>query len=616
MERDIISAAMGERPFDLAIRNVQLVNVLTEEIYPADIGIAGDTFAYVGPFKSEHSAAETIDGGGMFAVPGFIDSHMHIESSMMTPAAFAEAVVPLGTTTVAADPHEIGNVLGKAGVRMLCEMSRNLPLEVHVMAPSTIPSAPGFETSAVEIDGGDVAEMLGYPGVLGLGEVMDFNGVIAGDKKLMGIIAAAKQAGVLLDGHAPLLRGRELQAFAASGIDCDHTYMDSDIAREKLRYGMWIQIQERFLSKELMQFLAACPVQNRITLVTDDVPLTRLASQGHLNSLVRKAIALGLPAQKAIRYVTINPADRLRLYRSGAIAPGRQADMLLLSGLEEAAVEKVFVRGKLAAEGGRMLVPVAVNKFPLEAYTTMKIRPLSAADFVIPAGGAGGKNCAAINTPGAAINTPRAASALVNAIEQDGKTSRTKGVLRRCNIEKGVLVQGELVKMAVFERHTGKAGRSIALLANLEKFQGAMATTYAHDCHNLVVYSSNDDDAVLAANKVIAMGGGVSAYLAGKELCAIALPIAGILCADKLETLSKKFASLLDAAKVMQLNHAEPLTFLTLMALAVSPEIKLTDRGLLDVIHKRFIPLIEEIPGTCAEAESRGSPPEEPVQKK
>jgi adenine deaminase len=574
---DVIRAAMGERPFDRALRDIQLVNVLTEEIYPSDIGIVGDTIAYTGPFKPEHRALETIDGRGMFAAPGFIDSHMHIESSMMTPAAFCNAVVPLGTTAVAADPHEIGNVLGTAGVRLLCEQSRDLPLTVFVLAPSTIPSAPGFETSAVEIEGRHIAEMLKFPGVLGLGEVMDFNGVIAGDTRMMDVISTAQEAGVLIDGHCPLLKGKELQAFASAGIDCDHTYMDSETAADKLRCGLWIQIQERFLTRELMAFIEKSPVRNRICLVTDDVPITRLASRGHLDSVARKAIALGLSPVRAVRSITINPADRLRMFNAGAIAPGRRADMVLLSNIETLTVEKVFIAGALTAEGGRMRNPAAPKVFPPDTRRTLKINPLSLRDFEIPCQGT---------------------EALVNVIVQDGKTSRTKLLARqRCAVEKGILVQGGLAKMAVFERHTGKAGRSLGLMSNMETFRGAMATTYAHDCHNLVVFSSSDADAVLAANTVISMNGGISAVLEGKVLCAIPLPIGGILCDDPLDALNRKFQSLLEASRIMGLNHEEPLTFLTLMSLAVSPEIKLTDKGLVDVIHKRFVPLIEEMIG-------------------
>jgi adenine deaminase len=248
--------------------------------------------------------------------------------------------------------------------------------------------------------------------------------------------------------------------------------------------------------------------------------------------------------------------------------------MLLLSDLEKVAVEEVFIRGRLCAQKGRMLTPAAAGRFPPEAYNTVKLPPLSEQDFVIPVAG------------------PPVEEVEINAIEQDGKTSRTKQKIVKCKVSDGKLLQGKLMKMEVFERYSGKAGRSLGLIANMEDFKGAMATTYAHDCHNLTVYSANDADAALAANTLIGSGGGVAAVLDGKILSAIALPIGGILCEDNIETLSQKFVSFLEAAKTMGLNHEEPLSFLCLMALAVSPEIKLTDRGLLDVMKKQFIPLI------------------------
>jgi adenine deaminase len=566
-----IQACMGKIPFDIAVCNVQLLNVFTDEIYGVDIGISEDQFAYVGKFNKEHKALKSIDGRNRFAAPGFIDSHMHIESSMMTPVAFAEAVLPLGTTSIAADPHEIANVLGVDGVKMLCEQVRDLPLHVYIMAPSTIPSAPGFENSGIEITEKEITEILRLPGVYGLGEVMDFLGVITCDQKIMGVIEAAKKEGVLLDGHTPLLEGKELEAFVASGIDCDHTYMDVEIVKEKLRYGMCVQIQERFFSKELMAYLNSCPVQSRIMLVTDDVPVSRLAANGHLNSLVKKAIAMGLDPKKAYRYVTINAADRLRLYRRGAIAPGRKADLILLDSLEEAMPSLVMSDGQVVAENGRTSIMLERRKFPEKAYHTMHIEPVSEKDFEIPCEGS---------------------QAVVNVIVQDGKTSRTQLEQKICKVESGALKQGELVKMAVLNRYKGNNNRGIALLGNLSGFKGAIATTYAHDCHNLTVYASNDRDLCLAANTVISVGGGVAAVQDGQVLCSIPLPIAGLLCEDDLKTLSEKFGIFNKTAKNMGLNHEEPLTFITLMALAVSPNVKLTDMGIIDVATKTFLPLV------------------------
>lgn len=579
MEIRAVEAAMGRIPFDLAIRNVRVVNVMTREIMEADVGIAGDTIAYVGAWQDNHSARNVIGGEGRFAIPGLIDSHMHIESSMMTPVHFAQAILPMGTTTVAADPHEIGNVLGTAGVRFLCDQSRGLPLHVHILAPSTIPSAPGFETAGADIGFGEIEELLAYSGVLGLGEVMDFNGVIAGEDKITAVINAAREKGVLLDGHVPTLRGRQLQAFVASGIDCDHTYMNPELVKEKLSLGMCVQIQECFLTPELMAYLNDFPVQNRIMLVTDDVPIGRLAKKGHLGGMVRRAIAMGLDPMKALCYVTINAADRLRLYDRGAIVPGRKADILLLSGaLKELCPYMVISDGRPVAKDGNMLVSLESTAIPQEVYNTMHLAEVTEQDFVIPYQGE---------------------SAVVNLIRQDGKSSHTVLEKGECLAENGALLQGHYVKMAVFDRHTGKGGRSLGLISNMEGFSGALATTYAHDCHNLTVYSSNDKDAALAANTLIRQGGGVAAVQDGEVLCAIPLSIGGILCEERMEPLAEKFADFERAVKQVGLNHEETLIFLTLMPLAVSPEVKLTNLGVVDVMKKRFLPLIVSDEDVC-----------------
>jgi adenine deaminase len=574
MVQDIVNAAMRRKAFDVIIRNVQIVQVCSGEIIPGDIGIAAGKVAFIGKLEEDCQAGEIVEGNGRYAVPGFIDSHMHLESSMMTPAHFAEAVLPMGTTSVAADPHEIGNVMGAEGVALLCEMTRGLPLHVYMMAPSTIPSAPGFEMSGADIRSEEVERMLKFPGVIGLGEVMDFNGVADADPRMMEIIETALKSGLLLDGHVPAFRGQKLQAFAASGIDCDHTYMDPQIVAEKLRYGMCVQIQERFFTPELMAYLNQCPVQNRIMLATDDVPLSRLASQGHLDSLVRKAIAMGLNPMRAIRYVTINAADRLRLYHRGAIVPGRQADIVLLDSLTEVSVSAVFCDGVKTAENGRMVRPAVSKPFPEAAYRTMKLTELSEADFQVKSKGR---------------------KALVHVMEQDGKTSRTDLKQEWCEVKDGLVQMNEgMAKMAVFNRYGRTGNRQVGFLGNMKEFHGALATTYAHDCHNLTVYGSNDADMCLAANLLIRNGGGVAAVADGEILSLIPLPIAGLLCEDEMPVLAKKFEGFVEAARRMKLNHEEVLTFITLMALAVSPKVKLTDLGLVDTVNKCFLPLVAE----------------------
>ncbi len=566
-----IQACMGKIPFDLAIYDVQLFNVFTNEIEDVDIGIAGDEFAYVGKFQKEHHALTRIDGRHRFAAPGLIDSHMHLESSMMTPAQFAAAVLPLGTTSVAADPHEIGNVLGVDGVKIICDQVKVLPLHVYMMAPSTIPSAPGFEKSGAVISGKEITKMLAFSGVHGLGEVMDFFGVTDCDPKMMGVIEAARKKDVLLDGHTPLLKGKELQAFIASGIDCDHTYMDVEIVKEKLRLGMCVQIQERFLTQELTAYLNHYPVQNRIMLVTDDVAVNRLATNGHLNALIKKAIVLGLETKKAYRYATINAAEHLRLYHRGAIAPGRRADLILLDSMEEALPALVVSDGKVVAENGHLTISLPKYKFPRKVFHSIHIRPVQERDFEIP------------------CQSPKA---LVNVIVHDGKTSRTRLEQKICDAENGVLKPENLVKMVVLNRYHANNNRGLALLGNLSGFRGAIATTYAHDCHNLTVYASNDFDLCLAVDTIVSTGGGLVAVQDGQVLCSIPLPIAGLMCEDDFKTLAKKFNDFNRISKKMGLNHEEPLIFLTLMPLAVIPDVRLTDMGIVDVRNKTFLPLV------------------------
>ena len=570
---------MGRIPFDLLVLNVQLVNVLTAKIYPADIAIIDGEFAFIGKALPIHSAEAYFDAKGAFAVPGYIDSHMHIESSMMTPENFARAVVPMGTTTVAADPHEIANVLGERGVQLLADRSRGLPLHIHIMAPSTVPSAPGFETSAASVGPEEVTRMLSYPGVLGLGEVMDFNGVIAGDPTMLAIIAAAKRQGVLLDGHVPTLKGHQLQAFISSGIDADHTYMDPLIVEEKLQNGMAVQIQQRFFTKELMAYLNQAPVQDRIMLVTDDVPISRLAQYGHVDALLRHAVSLGLDPIKAVRYVTINAANRLRLYHKGAVAPGNAADLVLIDNLSSFDALSVFSDGRLVAQGKSMVISTEAEPFPPDTFKTMHLEPVTLSAFRIEAEGN---------------------QALVTIMMQDGRTSRTTKSQVQLPVIDNTLQQESFMKMTIFERHTAQGRFSHGLIGNMEGFRGAIATSYAHDCHNLIVYSADDSDAVLAANTVIATQGGVAVVLDGVVLASIALPIAGLLCEEDMASIAAKFAAIDAAAhEQLHLNHEETLTFITLMPLAVSPEIKLTDKGLLDVMNKRFVPLIS----SCSDEE-------------
>ena len=484
----VVQAVRGERPFDILLQNVQIVNVFDSSIMPGCIGVVGGRVAYVGAFEPDLHARRTIDGKGRYALPGFVDSHMHLESSMLTPAHFARVALSCGTTTVAADPHEIGNVMGLEGVQALVEACQGLPLRALIMAPSTIPSAPGFEGSGYEVGPREVDRLLNLPGVYGLGEVMDFNGVADGEAHILSVVERASRRHCLLDGHASLLTGRRLQAFRAVGIDSDHTTNCADKLREELALGFTVQIQESMLSEEMVRAMNDAPIQDRICLVTDDVPLPRLMRNGHLNHVVEKAVALGLDPMRAIRFATINPAQRLRLYDVGGIAPGMEADLQLVADLRHPRPEVVLRAGEPVVEEGRFLARLPGEIPEHLRDNSLHLDPVTEKDLQItcpvPAGFPGGEGVA-------------------NLIWQDGVSVRTRRV--RAPVQLGEERDGLAIahtepwlKMAVWNRY-GKNRRGLGLVGGMDGVDGAAALTYGHDCHNLTVFGGNDRDMVLAA---------------------------------------------------------------------------------------------------------------------
>ncbi len=579
-----ILAILGKIPFDLAIRNVRVVNVFNNEIKLLDIGVVGDTIAYVGTMGSHHRAVRTVDGDGKYALPGFVDAHMHLESSMMIPANFAKAVIACGTTTVAADPHEIANVMGRKGVEALMQATEGLPLRAMIFAPSTIPSLPGYEDSNYEVNGEEMERLLDIPGIHGLGEVMDFNGVAAGEPEILKVIEAGAKRGVILDGHASMLTGDRLQAFRATGIDSDHTTPTAEKLKEELALGFNVQIQEIMLSEAMVQAINEAPLQNRICLVTDDVPLPRLVHDGHLNHVVEKAIELGLDPLTAIRCTTINAADRLRLHDVGAICPGRKADIQLVSDLKHPRPDSVFFGGQHVFEKGAYLVDFPVTRMPEELYRSMNRKPMEAKDFVLKCG---------------VSETFKAGKALTNIIYQDGIGVRTKHKQAWLPLEplaqgKARIVTDGYLTMAVCNRY-GKDQMGIGLVEGVGDFRGAVALTYGHDCHNLTVYGTDPKNMEAAANAIIASGGGICVVEDGRVLNLIKLPLAGLLCETPMELLQEQLDAFLCNCERLGFRHSRPLSFFTTMPLAVSPEIKCTDKGLLDVANKKFMSIVEEV---------------------
>ena len=587
MLKKLVDAIQGKIPFDLVIRNVRIVNVYQDMVLPGSIGIVDGRIAFTGIMDFPYMAKEEYDGHGQYALPGFVDSHMHLESSMLTPAYFSEIAVSCGTTTVAADPHEIGNVLGLEGVRALVALTRGLPLRVLMMAPSTIPSAPGFEGSGCEVGPEEAAALLDLPGMSGLGEVTDFNGVANGDARILSVIETAAERGCILDGHASVLTGRRLQAFRATGIDSDHTTSSAEKLLEELSLGFTVQIQECMLSEELVRAMNTVAIQNRICLVTDDVPLPRLMREGHLNHVVEKAISLGLDPLRAIRYASINPADRLRLYRVGAIDPGMTADIQLVADLLHPHPSAVICGGSFAFENGNFLLSSSRPQIPDTLYETVRCAAVKPEDF----------------TPTLHVSPSfEGGTALVNVIHQDGVSMRTKRIQKLLPVlmksGRPTLDTSSLFEMAVFNRY-GKNQHGIAFLDGMEHVQGAVALTYGHDSHNVAVFGNGAADMAVAANAVIKTQGGICAARGGKVTTLIPLPLAGLLSEESPDILLSELDAFLADCEQMGFHHANLMSFFTIMPLAVSPEIKCTDMGLLDVVNKQFLPLIERIEEGC-----------------
>lgn len=567
------AAAAGRRPFDRLITNVRIVNVFTGEVLPGHIGIAGGLFGRI--FEAGDPLPETgdaIDGRGRFAIPGLIDCHLHFESTMVMPPAFAEAVVPLGVLTVTPDPHEIVNVMGLEGMRLLLDASRGLPLDVLLQVPSSVP-ATSLETAGAAIGPAEVREALGWDGVIALGEVMDFPAVIAGDARMHDILEAALEVGTVIEGHGPSLTGGDLAAFVAAGIDSDHTLMTPALAVERLRNGMTVLLQEKSLSPHTLAAVETVAQALNLCLITDDVLPDDLVARGHLDLVLREAIRLGLDPVEAIRTVTLAPARRMRLYDRGGIAPGMVAHLVLATDLEDFHAEVVFARGVLVAQDGR-LQPGAITMEPAQVGRgTVRLLPPGQDRFRIPA-------------PGGHRQVR------IRVMEMNQANTFTKSAEATLPVVGGFVdwESGDLCLAAVFERH-GRAGTVGYGFVRGAFREGAMATTWAHDSHNLMVLGRSGADMVLAARWVIEHDGGMAAVRGGEVLAGVPLPIAGIVSDEPVPVVGRQVAGFRSAVERLGFLHRSPIMTLGVLTLAVSPELKLTDRGLVEVNRGRLVDL-------------------------
>ncbi len=568
---DLLAVARGDRPADLVLRNGRLVNVLSGDIEDADVALYGGRIAGVG---AGYAASEEVDLKGAFIAPGLIDAHVHIESSLCLPAQYAAAVVPHGVTTVAADPHEIANVAGAAGVRYMAECSRDLPLQVVLMAPSAVP-ATHMETSGAALSAEDLAGLLKEGTVHGLAELMNFPGTIQGDPEVLAKIAAFN--GRPKDGHAPALSGQLLNAYAAAGPGSDHECATVAEAAEKLARGLYVLMREATNARNLHTLLPLVNERNnrRICFCTDDRMPGDLLEQGSIDYILREAIAFGLEPVTAFRIATLNSAEWFGLHDRGAIAPGRRADLIVFDDLSAPTATKVYAGGRLWAEDGRLLNEKSLAQTSLPTAVSSSVRVAwDEFDLRIPAAGS------YIRVIGSLENQVLTEERILEARIEDGQavSDPTRDIL----------------KITVVDRHTASGSMGLGFIQGFGLRRGAIAGTIAHDHHNLIVIGVDDESMTTAARKVAEMGGGLAISEGQESLAVLPLPVAGLISDRPLGAVRSEYDALLDAAHEFGSTIYDPFMAMSFMGLEVIPKLKLTDQGLVDVEAFSFVDLFVE----------------------
>ncbi len=556
---------------DLCLRGGRVLDVFSGTFRRLDVSIAAGRIVSL----SERPASVTVDARGQWIVPGLIDAHVHLESSHLTPAEFAHAVVPRGTTTVIADPHEVANVCGVAGVRVLLDAARGLPLRVFFMAPSCVPAAP-FGTAAARLGPSEVAEILSWDDVLGLGEVMNVPGVLRGDPDLLAKLSLA--AGRPIDGHAPGLRGDDLARYIAAGPRTDHESTTLEEAEEKLAYGMHALIREGSAARNLRDLLPLLTDRSAgfVHFCTDDRSAETLVHEGHMDAIVRAAIGEGAPAERVLAAATIHTARAYGLRDLGAVAPGYRADLALVSDLEAFHPHAVYAAGHLAAKEGESLTPPPSDAALDELLDTVRVRRFDAGDLRIPA-------------PRSEDETARVIGVVPHQILTESRRA-VPAVRKGCACaDPG----RDLLKVAAFDRHTASGRIGLGFVSGFGLRRGALASTVAHDAHPLVAVGASDDDMALAARTVIASGGGQAVVADGEVLASLALPLAGLLSRRPAREVAGAEAALRSAAHDLGSPLPDPFATLSFLALPVIPHLRLTDEGLVDVDRFERVPLYE-----------------------
>ena len=582
--KELIKAALGLVECDLAIKNAQLLNVFTGEVYPATVFVYDGAIAHVEYRNLEEGldkVKNVVDAEGKYLIPGLIDAHMHIESSMLTPRNFAKVSIPSGTTTIVMDPHEIGNVYGVEGVKYMHDSGEGLPQRQFVDIPSCVPAVPGCENAGAEFFAKEIEELAELKRVIGLAEVMDYIGVINQEDRMADIIHAAERKGLYLQGHAPFVSGRDLSAYLIGGPVTDHESRTGEEAIEKLRSGMFIDSRESSIThnvKDIWEGVKHCKFFDHYCLCTDDREADDLLHEGHINYVVNAAIKYGMDPITAIKSATLNTAREINVTDLGAIAPGYVADMLLVENLSNIHPTHVFFEGKLVAQDGKLLQPIEDKEYEIETRNSLQLKELSLEDFHVDTPVENGK----VKVNVMVYPNLELSSTYVEKTEFEVKDG-------------SIVLPNDDYKFVIVLNRYGKGTIGKGIVKGFGTKKGALASTVSHDSHNLTVVYDNERDALLVANTLKECGGGMCAAYNGTVLSTLPLPLAGLMSLKSAEELSVVSQKMKQAIVELGLTDMEnPLLRIVTLALPVIPEVKMSDLGLVDVLTKKIIPFYAE----------------------
>jgi len=559
-----IDVGLGRKKADLVIKNANIVNVFTKEIIKGDIAVCNHLIAGIGDYEGVNE----IDANGRYVCPGLIDAHVHIESAMVSPAEFAKAILPHGTTTIIADPHEMTNVCGINGIHFMLNQARDLPLNVYMMIPSCVPATP-FENNGASLNFEAMEPLVSVDGVLGLGEVMDYPSVLQGEGNILRKIDLFDDK--IIDGHSPSLGGKALTAYRAAGVMTDHECSTVEEALERLRLGMYVQIREGSAAKNLETIVNGLLEKGinfqRCVFCTDDKHLEDIRSEGHISANVKKAISCGVDPIEAICMATINAAQCYRLKRLGAIAPGYSADLIMLKDLKSFSIDKVFYRGQVAADANTSInIPVVLED--KNVFNTVRLPQITADDLV--------------------LRLESETATIIRILPHELVTKKER---KKVTLQDGLFIPDQnYSKLAVIERHKALSNIGLGIVSHFNIKNGAIASTVAHDSHNLIVIGDNDPDMLLAVQEIKRVNGGYTIVSKGKVVDTLELPIAGLMSDQPAIYVESKLKTMIQEAYKLGINpEIDPFITLSFLALPVIPEIRVTDRGLFDAVDFKFI---------------------------